>query len=183
MASSAMPMDENARAALRAYELGRWRYALVGFAPVLVLPVMVLCLEGLTFRTGALGMALFLAGVFVLWRGQDAGAGALPGVAAGTVPLVAALCTPNLHVCTGETCMSLCLAACTGGGLIAGAAVGLAWRRSQRGRVALLVAAALCLITGALGCGCVGYAGVLGMAAGFGVGLLPGSLRRPKSSP
>jgi hypothetical protein len=165
--------DPAAARVLRAYERGRWRHALTGFAPVLLLPMLVLCIDGISLRTIALGALLFGTGVFVLWRGRDAARSVLPGVLAGTVPLVAAICAPRMHVCTGSSCMSFCLAACAGGGFLAGVVVGLVWRRSRRGRVSLAIAAVLSTMTGALGCSCVGYGGVLGMAAGFMLGMLP----------
>src|SRR5690349_17296874 len=93
--------EPGAASALRAYERSRGKLAALGFAPVLLIPVLVLCIDGMTWRTVALGVALFVAGVFLLWRGQDAARGVLPGVLAGLVPLTAALCAPSMHVCTG----------------------------------------------------------------------------------
>jgi hypothetical protein len=165
--------DPLAASALRAYERARWKQALVGFSPALVVPVMVLCIDGMALRTVALGLGLFSVGVIVLWRGQEAARGVLPGFLAGLVPLAAALCAPRMHLCTGGICMSVCLAACFGGGLVAGIVVGLAWRFSQRGLIALSVAAVISTITGAIGCACLGYGGVAGMAAGLALGMLP----------
>ncbi len=170
--------DPVAARARRAYERGRWRYALAGFAPILLVPVLVLCVDGFTLRTIALGLLLFGVGTVLLWYGRDAGRGVLPGVLAGLIPFAAALCAPHMHMCMGPSCMSVCLAACAGGGAIAGAVLGLLWRGSRRSRLALAVAAAMSVTTGTLGCACVGYGGVLGMAAGFAVGMLPWVARR-----
>jgi hypothetical protein len=41
-----------------------------------------------------------------------------------------------------------------------------------------LAASTIAVLTGAMGCSCVGYAGVVGLIAGFVVGLLPAIVRR-----
>jgi hypothetical protein len=41
-----------------------------------------------------------------------------------------------------------------------------------------LSASSLALLTGAMGCTCVGYSGVAGLALGFAVGSAPGFFRR-----
>ena len=166
----------------KAYERARWKQALAGFAPVLLVPILALCLDGWTWRTAALGAALFGIGTTLLWYGRDAARGVLPGVLAGLLPFAAALCAPRMHMCMGHSCMSVCLLACGGAGLVAGAGLGLVWRNSKRGRVALGVAATVTLITGTIGCACAGYGGVLGMAVGFLLGLLPLARARPSAT-
>lgn len=166
----------------KAYERARWRQALAGFAPVLLVPTLALCLDGWTLRTAALGLALFAIGTTLLWYGRDAARGVLPGVLAGLLPFAAALCAPRMHMCMGHSCMSVCLVACAGSGLIAGAVLGIVWRASKRGRIALGVAATVTLITGTIGCACVGYGGVLGMVVGFLIGLLPLTTARPSAT-
>ena len=37
---------------------------------------------------------------------------------------------------------------------------------------------AVALLTGAMGCVCVGYAGIAGLALGFGAGMVPGLVRK-----
>ena len=123
------------RARLR-YEWTRARRALIGFAPVLL---VVLGASALTPRPAWVwffGLGLFAVGVVLLWYGRDLRRAVLPGVAAGLVPLILAVCANHLgHVCMGDECMTWCVPACTAGGIVAGlavASVGLG-RRSGAG--------------------------------------------------
>jgi len=90
------------------------------------------------------------------------------------VPLVFALCANSIgHLCSGDRCMTLCIPACATGGLLAGVVVtGLAVRR-RSGIGFWLAASSVALLTGAMGCASVGYAGLVGLALGFGTGLVP----------
>jgi hypothetical protein len=128
--------------------------------------------------TGALGFAAFVAGAVMLWYGRDPKRAVLPGVLAGFVPLVLALCTSHMHDCTGDGCMMMCVPACSVGGLVAGLAVASVGNQRRAGAVIWLSASALALLTGAMGCACVGYSGVAGLAIGFAAGVVPGLLRR-----
>lgn len=75
-------------------------------------------------RAFAFGAALFVSGVVLLWYGRDLKRAVLPGVAAGFVPLVLALCAVHVdHACTGDGCMMLCVPECTVGGIVAGLTV------------------------------------------------------------
>jgi hypothetical protein len=99
-------------------------------------------------------------------------------VAAGLVPLVLALCANHVHHCSADGCMTLCVPACAVGGLAAGLAVAGVGNRRRAGAVFWLPASGLALLTGAMGCSCVGYAGVAGLGLGFAAGVVPGALRR-----
>ncbi|HEX2882150.1 MAG TPA: hypothetical protein VHO25_21670, partial [Polyangiaceae bacterium] len=115
---------------------------------------------------------LFGNGVLLLWYGQGLQRAVLPGVFAGLIPLASALCANHFgHVCTGGGCVSLCLPACILGGVSAGALLGY-WARGRSWGF-VLAASSLALLTGAMGCGCIGYAGVLGLLAGYAVGVIP----------
>jgi hypothetical protein len=73
--------------------------------------------------------------------------------------------------------------ACSLGGLGAGigiSIIGIRWKQSWPFWVG---ATALTLLTGAMGCSCVGYSGVAGLAVGYGVGLLSGLVQRRLSHP
>jgi len=117
--------------------------------------------------------------VVLLWYGRDYRRAVLPGLIAGIVPLVLTLCANHIeHACLGDRCMALCIPACATGGVVAGIIVAFFGIRRQRGPGFWIAASSVALLTGAMGCGCVGYAGLVGLAVGFGVGLAPGLLGR-----
>jgi len=162
------------RAARLAYEWGRARRALLGFAPSLLLVAL-----GIVFTTDArwtlvFGFAMFLGGVLLLWYGQEPRRAVLPGLLAGLVPLTLALCAKQMgHVCSGDTCTLVCLPACVLGGGVAGLIVAMVGKRRQRGPGFWLGAAMMALSTGAMGCACVGYSGLIGLALGYAAGSAP----------
>jgi hypothetical protein len=160
------------------YEWARLRRALFGFAPVLVIVGIAVALTRHPSVTASFGIGTFLIGVILLWYGRDFRRAVFPGVAAGLVPLVLSFCASHLHDCTGDVCMMLCIPACTAGGLLAGIAVSLMASHRRATLAFLIPASALALLTGAMGCACAGYAGVVGLAGGFVLGLLPTFVRR-----
>jgi len=152
----------------RVYELRRFRNAVVGFAPMLPLVVAASLVGGRIGIALAAGVALFVVGVLSLWYGREPGRGVLPGAIGGSVALVLAICANQMgHFCTGERCMSWCLPACIAGGGIAGAFVSFVGIRQRRGAGYWVTASGITLLTGALGCSCVGYSGLGGLALGF----------------
>lgn len=166
------------RRARARYEFARLRRGLVGFAPSLVLVAVAVALARHPSMTAAFGVATFLVGALLLWYGRDVRKAVLPGVFAGSVPLVLALCATHLHQCTEDVCMTVCVPACTVGGLAAGLAVAGIGNRRRAGLAFWLPASGLALLTGAMGCSCMGYAGIAGLALGYAAGLAPGALRR-----
>lgn len=159
--------------ARRRYELARLLRCALGFAPVLGLIGVSMLVGRRPSSALAFGLALYAAGVFVLWLGRGFHRGVLPGVGAGLIPLAAALAANFGHGCASGHCSTLCLPACIAGGVTAGLLVsGLVWR-GRLGNGAWLSAGATCLLTGAMGCSCVGYSGVIGLVAGFAAGSLP----------
>jgi hypothetical protein len=152
----------------RAYELSRLRGALVNFAPILVVVAIAIVVGGRYAFAVPAGVLLFVAGVFALWYGREPGRGVFPGALGGSLALLLAICANQMgHVCTGERCMSWCLPACVAGGLLAGGVVSFVGFRQRRGVGYWLSASGITLLTGALGCSCVGYGGVAGLAFGF----------------
>jgi hypothetical protein len=161
-----------------AYELGRLRRALLGVAPVLVIVAVAALVAHRPTSTLWFGLATVSVGAAMLWYGRDPQKAVLPGIAAGLVPLVLALCTNDLNACGADGCRSLCLPACTLGGVVAGLAVASVGNQRRAGLWFWLSASSLALLTGAMGCACIGYSGVIGLGLGFGAGVVPGLLRR-----
>lgn len=161
----------------RAYELGRARHAAVLAVPLVALSIVAACLGARPVTAGVVGVALLTATWFFLWRGQTLGRSVFPGILAGLVPLALAVGARSYgHVCTGSQCVSLCIPACTVGGVLAGFLIARAGRHAaSRGRF-VLGASALAVLVGSLGCSCVGYGGVAGLGVGLLVTLLPAAL-------
>lgn len=167
MAPSELVLEQRLR---RAYEWSRLRRALVGFVPVVILMLAAVVFGGRVSTVVVVGPLLFAFGVLSLWRGRELGRGVLPGVLAGGAALLLVLCANRMgHYCTGESCMSWCIPACVAGGLLGGAYVGALGVRQRRGSGYWVSASAITLLVGALGCSCVGYSGMIGLALGYGV--------------
>jgi len=159
--------------ARRAYEWGRLRRAALGAVPVALLVGAAAAATTELVSTVAVGLGLYLLGLFALWYGQGLNRALLPGVLAGTLPLALALCATHAgHAWLGDWCTPVCLAACGLGGAGGGLLVG-SWARRYRAPAPVAAAAALFGIsTGTMGSSCVGTAGVLLLAAGFAAALL-----------
>jgi hypothetical protein len=169
------------RRARRAYEMSRLRRAIVAFAPMLSLVALAAVLGHRPWPTLALGASFFVAGVWLLWYGRDIRRAVLPSIAAGAVPLVLALCARHLpHACMGGSCFSVCIPACAVGGLIAGCLIVVVALRARHRPGFWITASGLTLLTGSMGCMCVGGWGILAQIGGFvvggGIGLLASRL-------
>jgi len=161
------------RARMR-YEVGRVVRALLGFAPVLLIVAVAAMFARQPSVTLALGLGLFAAGVFFLSYGRSLKRAVLPGLAAGLAPLILALCAVHApHMCAGNSCMMVCLPVCTVGGLVAGLTIAAVGLRHGGGAAFWLSASAVALLTGAMGCACMGYSGVIALTLGFIAGLIP----------
>ena len=161
------------------YELGRARRALLGFAPVFLLVALAVLLAKRPSTTLGFGVAVFAVGAVALWYGRDLKRAVLPGLAAGIVPLALTICANHIgHACLGDRCMSLCIPACAAGGVVAGLVVAIVGVRRRAGAGFWAAASGVALLTGAMGCGCAGYAGLAGLAVGFAGGLMPGFIGR-----
>ena len=156
------------------YEVGRLARAILGFAPVLLVVAAPAVFARSPSVTLALGFGLFAMGVGFLSYGRQIKRAILPGVAAGLAPLILALCAIHApHACMGSECMMVCLPVCTVGGLVAGFTVASVGTRQESGAAFWFSASALALLTGAMGCACMGYSGIIALALGFGAGLIP----------
>lgn len=174
-------LSKGERRARRKYEWARVRRALLGFAPALAIVLVAALANHHPAPAIAFGLAMFVVGVGLLWYGHDFRQAVLPGLAMGLLPLALALCANQTgHTCMGGQCMTMCMPACLIGGMGAGIGVSLIGVRRKQGAAYWLGATALTLLTGAMGCSCVGYVGVGGMAVGYGAGLLPAILMASK---
>ena len=166
------------RRARTRYELSRAVRSLVGFAPALLVVILAAGLGRRPSSAVFFGSLLFLSGSFLLWRGRTMHRAVLPGLLAGMIPLLFALMANRGHACVGGQCSTWCLPACVAGGVVAGLVVswiaysrGLDWRFWAG-------ASAISFLTGAMGCSCIGYSGVIGLGVGFVAGALPWVARR-----
>jgi hypothetical protein len=156
------------------YEWSRTVRALVGFAPSLLIVLVAAWFARRPSSAAAFGAAMFAAGAVLLWYGRDLRRAVLPGLLAGIAPLSLTLCATSVgHECMGGSCVSLCIPACFAGGLVAGLAVSAVGYRGGYRTGFWLSASAIALLTGAMGCVCVGSSGLVGLAIGFGAGMVP----------
>jgi hypothetical protein len=161
------------------YEWSRARRAILGFAPAIVIVAIATLLTPRPSSSLVFGVLMFVSGVALLWYGRDLRRAVLPGLVAGIVPLTLALCANRFgHECSGESCVMWCVPACTLGGLVAGLAVSAVGHRGRHGPGFWAAASGISLFTGAMGCACVGYSGVLGLVVGFGAGFVPSLVQR-----
>jgi hypothetical protein len=173
LSSPQMDLAQLERRARLRYELGRVRWAALGALPVLLLGCVALCLTQRPLSTLCFGLGALASALVMLWHGQTAQRAVLPGLAAGIVPLALSLCANQIHHCGADGCSSFCAPACTLGGTLAGLGVMAVARRRGLGLRFVLAASGVALLTGAMGCTCVGYSGVLGLGVGYVLGLLP----------
>jgi len=164
------------RRARTRYEVARLRAAILGVLPLTLVAALALCFTARPSSTLGFGLAAAAVTVVLLWYGREPQRAVLPGTAAGLVPLALSLCANQIHHCGSDGCSSFCAPACTLGGLIAGLAVACIAGRRRAGVWFWLPASGMALLTGSMGCTCVGYSGLLGLAFGFAVGLVPGLL-------
>lgn len=172
-----MATDAIFERAVRAYERGRALHATKRALPLAFLVVFAIVFGARMHTSVFFGVVALIAAWVLSWRGQSMGRAVLPGMIAGAVPLGLALAAQAYgHVCTGSGCMSLCVPACSLGGAVAGALIVLGARRATARSVYIASASGLALMVGSLGCSCVGYGGVLGLAGGLVLTIVPSTL-------
>jgi hypothetical protein len=164
------------RQARAAYERGRWRRASLDAWPVLVLVGLAFVFGSRPWSVAMLAVVL-LAGVVVMaHHGQAWRRAIVPGLVAGSLPMVVGLSACHIpHACGGPACTAWCMPMVGAAALLGGLLVGRRAVRAQpSGYVAeLLPAALLAALTGAMGCIAIGVGGMLGLAAGIAVGTIP----------
>lgn len=154
--------------AMAGYERARLKRAVLAAIPSLLLPLVAFAVGGRLLISVGLGLAIWAAVVGLTWRGQSWGRAVPAGLQAGAFPLGLALMAQKIgHVCTAHGCTSLCVPMCAAGGLVAGVVIAAAARRSPVPWITLGCGAAIALAVGAMGCSCVGAAGMLGMGVGL----------------
>lgn len=161
------------RRARRRYEWARLVRSIVGFAPALALVATAALLGRRPSSAVVFGGLMFVGGVLALWRGETLRKGVLPGVLAGVIPLATSLAANLWHGCNEDNCSSLCVPACTAGGIAAGLLVSILLARRRLRWPAWAAATGVTLCAGAMGCACVGYSGVFGLLTGFALGVIP----------
>jgi hypothetical protein len=178
-----LDLNQREARARRAYELARALRAALGFAPALLLVAVAVLANQRRASALGFGCSLFVIGSFLLWYGRDVRRAVLPGLALGVLPLCMALCANcSPHLCLGGSCTSLCVPACALGGLGAGIGVALLGGRERHSAGYWLAGSAVALSTGAMGCACIGHAGLVGLASGYVLGLLPIVVGRRQAS-
>jgi hypothetical protein len=169
--------------ARRAYERGRAIRATSLAAPLAALSVLGLCLGASAATAITVGAALLATTWIFTWRGRALGRSVLPGVFAGLVPLALAAGARSYgHMCAGGQCISLCIPACTCGGLIAGLLIARLGRRSESPVRFFVGAGSLAVMVGALGCSCVGFGGIMGLGFGLVATLVPKTFTSARAS-
>jgi hypothetical protein len=160
------------------YEIARLRGAAYGVVPIIAIVMLAAWIAHRPVSTAIIGTAAVLLGAVLLWYGRNPQKAVLPGFAAGLIPLALALCANHFHVCGPSGCMSLCMYACVAGGFVAGLGVSIIGHRLGASSGFLVSASGVALLTGAMGCACIGYSGIAGLVLGFAIGFTSGRLRR-----
>jgi hypothetical protein len=180
-----MESAELAVRARRAYEVGRWRWALQIAWVVLVLVAASFVIAGASTACAIIGATLLAAAATLRWRGGAASAAVGAGFTAGLVPfaLLLLLKCGARAFCSFGVCMTHCAHFCALGGLAAGVLLAARAHRRGDGVVEFLAAgSAVAALTGMLGCFVGGLGGVAWMIAGELAATLPafalGRLRR-----
>jgi hypothetical protein len=160
-------ITELERLALRAYERGRVKWALLGGFLLLLASGAGLLSAGRApiFFVIAGGLAL-TAGIYI-WRGGDAGNALLPGLGAGLLPLLLSAVVLNCRAECSGICMRHCMLVCAVGAAAAGLFASFLTRHHPRRWKAWLFAIALVPASGLLGCPHVGYGQVCGLLVGL----------------
>ncbi len=174
------PIDDRRlrRRARWAYERGRLRAALT--CACLTGAPALLALS--TFRRPGFSLELsaviFAVVAFLVWRGRESGRGAVRGLWAGTIPLMALVLARSVgeSLCGTGFCFAASVPICFAAGIAAGAYV--VWR-AVRSRAPLSYwasAGIVASLTAALGCVPIGLGASLGLAAGFLLVSLPAAV-------
>lgn len=159
------------RRGLRAYEVGRWRWAARVAWVVVPLAALSAWASGAVEACWCIGAVLAACALGLRWANRRGAESATVGLLAGALPLVGGLVLGRVWPgCAGAPLVSWCTAVCLGFGLPAGVWLG---RRAVRGGLGVggtVLAAGVAALAGSLGCVALGAAGVVGTALGLGLG-------------
>jgi hypothetical protein len=163
-------MASNEISLRRAYELGRLRASSRSLVWIGLFAAALIALGAELGATLQLGAVLALLVLGLRFRGLAYGRAALPGLGAGALAaLMPALAMSGGHCCIGDACVAVCLVACVGGGLLAGALIGMRAAREDGDRLPFLLSAAtVATLAASVGCVMAGASGVIGMIAAIG---------------
>lgn len=179
------PNDAELLTTLKArYEASRRKISLLRAAVVAVVVFFVLFAEqraGLLREQVAVAAALVMVSLtyFSSVQGGDGFRGVRAGLFAGALPLTAALASEQMGaVCTPIGCSSVCAAACAASGAAAALWVARGLRRHEAAPKSWLFAGSSLIATGALGCACVSYTGVIALTIAVAASLGTASVLR-----
>jgi len=171
--------------ARRAFEAGRLKHGAgtaLAALPMIALSLLACGKPMLSLGSGVLLLAL---AVGLGSRGGVMGRAVVPGLIAGSAPLLLPLLMrTGGHCCVSGACWSWCMLGCIGGGLLAGLTVGFTSiaEREQRG-LFLFSATLIAGVGGILGCAVAGAAGMTAMVVAAVAASLPTALlARPSRS-
>lgn len=159
--------------AMRAYERGRAKLALLGALPAFVYGA---CACVLSASDTSMGLAFAMYGFAALgiYLGRPYARGVGLGLLLAAIPFgVATLAQSRGHMCLDGACVAVCLPACTSAGIATGVLGSWLLVKARGGVHSLVSMATLVSIGGALGCHCVGYGSVGGLVAGFALASVP----------
>ncbi len=151
-----------------AFVRGRLREAGISAIGALVIVGLGVLLSDSYVVAGPFALAAVTQVFLLTYVGGVSGRQALPALLLGVLPLSTALLSRVVgHACTPAGCVSLCAPLCAAGGLVSGALLCRMALASPRPLLSWLSGSLLVVTTGAIGCACVGAAGVVGMGAGL----------------
>ncbi len=166
------------RRARRAYEVGRIRYALAASAPLLAVVALALWFGSRSTFDFAAAAVLVAIGLVYRWRGTMAERALLPGLGAGSIPLVLALVANGSSAgCHQGDALSLCTIACAVGGVLAALRITEFAHSEEHTPGAFGLAMIPTFLMGSLGCGCAGFSGVLFLAGALLLTSVPEMVR------
>jgi hypothetical protein len=155
---------------LRAYEAGRIRTA---SRIVVLLPVAMVCLLETKGRETCVGLValLLVLSIWLRWRNRRGVEDVTAGLVAGSVPLATGLILARLDMlCSTAGVASICTAFCGVVGISAGVLLGVREARRRPRWGSWLVAAAIAMLVGCLGCVRLGVASIVSVAIGIAIG-------------
>lgn len=157
----------------RAYLVGRLRLAIVGALPSFVYVGAALAVSA-DRSACVIGLAQFAFAALLLFLGRPYSRGVALGYLFGIVPFVTATVAQGAgHMCLDGACMAVCAPACTAAGFVTGIGASLATVRVRGGLGSFVATAGVVLAAGAMGCRCLGYGSLLGLAGGMLLASVP----------